>query len=543
MQFATNKARFASKKCNTPVSKQLQTSSKRGFGSTPSHCCVDDNETLDTNVVSVELGFLQQDVPMRVGDPILCSYCKSSLSHLDGIENNKWKCRFCGTENECEKILPEEIPDTPILDYVIEQALIEKPESDGIIVYCIDTSGSMAINIEVTHERKCFTRLDVVKNAICQQVCILKEKHPKQKVCIVRFSKDVKILGDCTKQPIIIKTELLNDYDGLIDIAKEKVQLDNINNTIQNILKSVQNMEEQGSTALGPALLISTIIASKEPNGQVILCTDGTSNCGLGNLEETNEVSQKFYQKIGELALQNGVVINVNTLKGCDTNMQIIGETAVKSSGEVMIVEPSQIGEAFNEALSNNLIATDVIISIFLHPAIYINNFSESEQPSRRRVVLGNVMDDSRYQFKYGLRPGEDIQQFGQMKNFPIQIQIEYKKKNGLKGVRVLTQTIDIADESEELQIDGQILQTFYIQQTAQMRHEGRTDEARRNLRQFQQAQQISFVPMQGIYREYAEEMESAMDQHNDYSSYIFQNATNTWNDKRASRFKKFSKK
>lgn len=44
----------------------------------------------------------------------------------------------------------------------------------------------------------------------------------------------------------------------------------------------VQNLQESGATALGPALLISIGICSKKKGSALILCTDGIANVGLG---------------------------------------------------------------------------------------------------------------------------------------------------------------------------------------------------------------------------------------------------------------------
>ena len=44
-------------------------------------------------------------------------------------------------------------------------------------------------------------------------------------------------------------------------------------------------MEESGQTALGPAVLVSVVIASQKPGSKVVICTDGLANIGLGSLD------------------------------------------------------------------------------------------------------------------------------------------------------------------------------------------------------------------------------------------------------------------
>ncbi|ELP88846.1 hypothetical protein EIN_474480 [Entamoeba invadens IP1] len=505
--------------------------------------------SLDTNIMSVELGFLNEEVPIRVGDPITCKYCQSILSYLDTVKDGEWTCHFCSTKNTVSGILPEEIPDAPILDYVLEAPITktdsEKTEDNGTIVYCIDTSGSMSINVDLTNNGVQLTRLDVVKNAMCQQLKNLKEKSPNQKICVVQFSKDVKILGDCTHNAIIVKSNLLSDYDGLVDLAKEKVTLSPLSTTLNAILKKVKDLEEQGSTALGPALLISTIIAGKEKNGKVILCTDGTANNGLGNLEEDPDVNKAFYEKIGQVAKSSGVIININTLKGCDANLKRISPCTVECGGSVLVVDPKQVADAFNDALGTNVIATDVEIGIYLHPAVYINDSIQSEQPSRRQVSIGNVNDDTTYQFKYSMRSEEETKAFGEMKNFPVQVQIKYTKLNGFKGIRVISKTVEIAEEKEEVKVvDGDVLQTYYIQQTAIHKRRNSIENARQNMSMFRMAQEASAQPMQEVYKDYADDMEEAMDASlsSDEDAEVYANAT-TWNAKKAKKYSTFSSK
>ena len=59
-----------------------------------------------------------------------------------------------------------------------------------------------------------------------------------------------------------------------------------------------------GGTALGPAALSSILLAEKHRFGSnVVICTDGQSNIGLGKLDNfDNTESIKFYENLGKLA-------------------------------------------------------------------------------------------------------------------------------------------------------------------------------------------------------------------------------------------------
>ena len=163
-------------------------------------------------------------------------------------------------------------------------------------MYCIDTSGSM--NGE---------RLNSVKNTVLTQLKVLEDTKPKCKVCLVEFENSVIIHGDCTSEPITVSGNVIYQYDSLVDVAKEHMELHDIKDTIKQLTERVASLHTKGCTALGPGLLISTVIA-KKTGGKVILCTDGMANEGLGRLEYNNSKdSIEFYNRVSNEAKEGGV--------------------------------------------------------------------------------------------------------------------------------------------------------------------------------------------------------------------------------------------
>lgn len=56
-----------------------------------------------------------------------------------------------------------------------------------------------------------------------------------------------------------------------------------IKDTKEDIIKIIQSLATAGITALGPGVLSSIAMASKgAPGSQVIVCTDGMANKGIG---------------------------------------------------------------------------------------------------------------------------------------------------------------------------------------------------------------------------------------------------------------------
>ena len=58
-----------------------------------------------------------------------------------------------------------------------------------------------------------------------------------------------------------------------------------IKETYKDLLMKVRDLQTKGSTALGPGMLTSIALAGEGSLGsQVIVCTDGASNIGLGSV-------------------------------------------------------------------------------------------------------------------------------------------------------------------------------------------------------------------------------------------------------------------
>jgi len=316
------------------------------------------------NIVCVNLNKLKDEEEVENENINLCSQCKACLSHIDKIEDNKWKCQFCGTINEIKC----EIPKRETINHIIEN---EKKEKTDCVVYCIDTSGSMRSR-EYGSER---SRLQLVQRTILSQIQTFKEMNPQTKICIVEFESEVTIHGDCLTEPKQINNRMLNDFDSLMDVASENIQLHNISESFDQIAQRVKNLRTKGCTALGPALLISTIIAKKY-NGKVILCTDGMANQGLGSLNYVSEETIQFYDRLIEEANKGGVIINITTFKECDCNMQTLGKTTLKTNGEIIIIDPSDLKSAFDDLLKHDIIALQTYVNVFLPPQIGIEEYN-----------------------------------------------------------------------------------------------------------------------------------------------------------------------
>lgn len=177
-------------------------------------------------------------------------------------------------------------------------------------------------------------------------------------------------------------------------------------------------MEETGPTALGPALLTAVAMASQgAPGSQVIICTDGLANVGLGAFDEVKtdeqcKIVDLFYEKIGDFAKEQGVMVNIVSIEGEECNIDTLSKIAEATGGAVERVNPIQLTQNFANILSLPVIATNVVLKVKLHKGLEFRNEDAivlSEDKSLLFKELGNVTEETEVTFEYRLKPMNEL--------------------------------------------------------------------------------------------------------------------------------------
>lgn len=399
----------------------------------------------DTNIVTVKFDRLVAPSNMHAGDPQSCSSCGailSKISKLDVLADAKvWICEYCETRNVVD-IEEEEKPQEPDVTYMLEPALSTTASGptgldESLVVFCLDVSGSMCVTTEVPgqvelrgasslrraqllnreradqhlpRQRRNVTyvsRLQSVQAAIDHQLQEMAKEYPNRRVALVTFSNEVTVIGDGKTEPVSIAGDKLGNKDTLKALACEQPVPESIKNTRKQLGEKLFDLEECGPTALGPALLVATTIASQVRGSKVILCTDGLANVGMGKLEGHSddqglEEAIKFYDEISDSAVEKGVSISVITIKGTDCKLVEIGKMADKTGGQVNIVDPLKLTQEFSTILANKIIATNVEATFILHKELFF--FYEDSEESKVVKKIGNVTADTEVSFEYGVR-------------------------------------------------------------------------------------------------------------------------------------------
>jgi len=492
-------------------------------------------KAIDTNACVVRYKALQNP-EINVSHLYKCSKCQGYLNKFSSFRKNlesgkyDWTCEFCSNLNS--NLVLEDINFAKREIY--EQCLdVDKPkiisDEDTSLIFCFDKSGSMCQSYYIEEKLKqkfnrlfnksnkskpslfdnyenvtdftnfdfnknntnYISRLDLVKLSIENNIKSLLEQSPNVKVGIVSFGSDIEVKGDCLSNVMMIKEKDMNNENKIKSIGEENTNL--IKNSIKQsspaIIKSLREIEEEGSTALGPAVLLSlSLLKNAKIGSRIFLCTDGMSNLGIGSLEENKDKAMEFYTRIGNMAKEKGIVISLITFEDSESEIYILKNMVELSGGDIIRVNPSQILEGFNDLLENNVIASDVEVKLNLNKCMTFRDEEKkdlSNDDSTYSTKLGNAVRETEtyheLKFKSSTKLAEYKEiDFDQLKNLIFQVEIKFKKTDGKRYIRVITQNLAISHDKEMInkQAKMNIISNLQARKSAKLAGKGKLVEA-----------------------------------------------------------------
>eukprot|EP01125_Pyxidicula_operculata_P008162 TRINITY_DN275_c0_g2_i1.p1 TRINITY_DN275_c0_g2~~TRINITY_DN275_c0_g2_i1.p1 ORF type:complete len:1179 (+),score=388.10 TRINITY_DN275_c0_g2_i1:39-3575(+) len=464
---------------------------------------------IDGNVVHVPMSSLGSKYELATGTSFSCQDCPgvislhSKLKPTGKEDNFDWVCEYCGCENNVT-IEAGEIPRVENSEYVISPPTVvnTKPGDDGVhmdergyVIFCIDISGSMGSLVEVEGEvkfppeiqrrvRSRPSRTHCIAAAVHHQLQQMKNRMPNAKPVLVTFGSSVHVYSDSGTrstydgydlQSIEKMFQLGKVYSGVKQSASESAD---------RLTKLVDDLSEEGMTALGPAVVFSLGLASCQPGSKVMVCTDGQANVGLGEVGGKSDKAKKeqsaTYTKIGQLAKSNGATVNVLSIRGEDCCLEYLGILADATSGVVDIVNPTDLSKQVASVMSKPILGTGVtcklLTSHYLQFADSLKNLSQRE--------YGNVTTDTDLTFAFRPRKLYDDLEEEERKSIPIQVQISYSRPDGAKIERIITRLLPATFDRDEMEkkIKGSIISMRAIHYSAELAQKGDYKEARINL-------------------------------------------------------------
>jgi hypothetical protein len=338
------------------------------------------------------------------------------------------------------------------------------------------------------------SRLECVQAAIEHQLQVLSNSSPDLKVGLIAFSGEVRVIGDGVNEEVIAGDRLEN-YEGLKEWAEQRKHLffqKTVSQNLQVLKEKVLELQENGLTALGPALLVSVILASETgPGSKVIICTDGLANVGVGALDG---MVTSFYVMVGNLACQLGVSVSIISIEGEECQLESLISVTESTGGDVIRVAPEKISEEFANILSCEVIATQVDVQVTLHKAIeFRNEYPQNLSFARSRLekVVGNATIDSSFSFAFNLKPRDQLERLGidinELKAIPIQAVISYTSLEGMRCVRVINKIQPITQNKYQAQGSSKIemMARAGKRQAARFAEQGQYNEVRQLLNEW----------------------------------------------------------
>jgi len=477
----------------------------------------------DSNIIAVKFDELTVSNETFAGETKHCSKCSAiptvhSLPNIKAEQDNSfiWTCEFCAHVNKLLITSLNEIPNKEDVTFLIEPANSEttsdnneknlKSNDDNFLTYCIDISGSMDTKIPSNDNQSNITRLNGVKIACLENLTSLKETEPNKKCSLVTFSDSIKYYGDGARssyqEPLVntsnqnmsymaqqassrgfsqrlremfsksnnsssqqdqqIASDILTNQEKMLALgANQPNDLNGISKSYDKLKNIIEHLRTEGSTALGPALVFSIGHSSKKECSQIILCTDGAANIGMGSIGNDN-ATEKFYDDLADYAKAKSIQINIVTMQGTDCKLAFLGRLADKTNGTMNIVNPNNLSEQFKSILENRIVATKVKATLIVNEKyLYLRDkeleaeeakvieeygnrqagLDRIEKLKKSKITndIGNASMDTEITFEYGIRRLEtDAASDSSLNEMPFQLQIEYIH-NGAKFLRVYT--------------------------------------------------------------------------------------------------------
>uniref|UniRef100_UPI003AABEFBA circularly permutated Ras protein 1 n=1 Tax=Centroberyx gerrardi TaxID=166262 RepID=UPI003AABEFBA len=455
----------------------------------------------NVNVLSLSIGKLV-DVSKASGlesfqSPVNCGKCSAAWSSLSSIQKHLWVCEFCGRQNSVDSssvcvgqrggvcadvlYLPAQADD----DY---QNL-----EDTLVVFCVDISGSMSVTTEVTSTNSIgsttyISRLQGIQDALQRALSSLLQHSPRRRVALVTFNDEVVIYGDGASTPLSLRDWALVDYDHIWQQGVAYSIPHCIAESHHQLAQRVKELREHGATSLGPAVLVSVAMASRYPGSKVILCTDGSANIGLGEVEQipssfaSSPLSSYFYKQLSLQATESGVIVSVMTFEGTDCRLAEIGRLADTTGGRVNIVNIGTVATEIQSDMVDNVLATGATATLLAPDGVYF----PFEDDSNHKLVreIGNVTEGLEITFQFAVKP-ESVEGFLQRDRLPFQLQLSFKTRDQQRVTRIITEQRQVTISSRVWagSLNMAVLGVHCAQLCARLTMEGRVQEAQRQLK------------------------------------------------------------
>merc|ERR1712013_764309 len=257
--------------------------------------------------------------------------------------------------------------------------------------------------LNVANDTQYVSRLQCVQTAVDAQISSLAASKEPIKCGLVSFNDSVTVIGDGTDAHTVVTGDKLQDLAKLKEIGTACAVGKRLGECHEKLSDALWKLQENGQTALGPALVVSIAMASSVPGSQVILCTDGLANIGVGALDadaqnaqnanaQANEAMEvdddgdaldpmeAWYTALGDYAVSLGVVVNIVSIADDGCKLELLGSIVEATGGTLKRINPLKLAEKFEGIIEDESIATNCAATMLLHPGLKFHDTVEAAQ-------------------------------------------------------------------------------------------------------------------------------------------------------------------
>jgi hypothetical protein len=450
-------------------------------------------------VYSIGLGGLKTAAKKKITtQPIKCSQCGAVLTNIKLIKEDPnlathFSCEFCGTVNVVDKVdIGETLPDD--IDFIVEDIKPVEPKKEEEITGVKAADGDLYTSIIDISGSMSGGKIEAVKKSLVQTIKDFKMNAPGTKYILIAFESSVyyylkhdqpsvNFSGDTLYNIESMRKEFENNY-------KKDEFIGSIGEFADGWVEKVQGLRSMDMTALGPALYFGILSFERfaYPSGRITLLTDGLANQGIGNLSGTSPGAQQFYDQMAELCNKLNIVVDVVGVSSPGDNnemgLQTLGKLTDTTGGKLFLISSDEMEAIFTELRQTNYIGKDVKVKVITPTNINIKNVTgafSSKSVEEAEISLGAVTEDRELYVEL------DSSNFDakEIKEIPVQLQVEYNDNEGRKRLRVINDKVQITKDEKEFKTDyDQNLNVMMnIQQAGTSYYAGKAEDSKKMLR------------------------------------------------------------
>lgn len=463
----------------------------------------------DGNILHLPMGDLATKVQPATGDKITCEDCSAVLNKFSNLENSgddvtfNWCCEFCGNKNEVvlERDPSDIQKDSELQEFVITPAKIADAKEassgpnlldSGKVIYCVDVSGSMDTRVSIPAgkplnfppriQAKIYgnsaNRIQCISAAVHAHLDHMRFQTPNARPTLVTFTDSVDCFGNgSTSRVSVSDYGSMSSIDSMLSRGKQYQCYASTpaHQCCDKLIDLVDGLYSQGSTALGPAVVLAIGMAADAPGSKVMVCTDGEANVGLGSVG--NPSAKAEYEQIGQIAKSLGVTVNVLTIRGDNCQLEYVSLVSDISGGSVDIVDPLDLSSQVTKIMSKPILGTGVTVRVLISDEFVFTDTGKNVAIHE----IGNVTADTDITFAFRSKS------FGSaagLTHVTFQAQVTYTRADGATLSRIISKQLPITQDRTLIEdhIDSAILGLNAIQTSATLAHVGSCTDARVNL-------------------------------------------------------------